>query len=378
MRLGFGVTVLARCLQSGGVDGIGSYTRELLKRLLQADGMTVVPVSFGVPVPSTSFFPGNVEQFGKYSLSAALSAAAGFPFPGTARLSAEIDLMHATDHMIPKLGKVPVVATLMDAIPLSHPEWVTLRFRTAKNALWKKASHWATQIITISEYSKCQIAEHFGLPPERISVTPLGVDERWFRPVAGGKWEDVSSRLGLPEHFFLFVGTLQPRKNVGRVIDAYRALPRAVRDEVPLLIAGRAGWQCDDVVSALTSQAYGSSVRWLRHLPDDDLLAVMKNATALVQPSLYEGFGLPVLEAFAAGAPVITSNTTALPEVAGDAAILVDPLDTGAISEAMTKLLENGELAGSLRSRGRLRAKAFSWDRTAAMTLDVYRRTLEG
>lgn len=377
MRLGFGVTVLARCLQSGGVDGIGSYTRELLKRLLKADGMTVVPVSFGLPVPAASGAPENVEQFGKYPLSAALSAATGFPFPGTARLSAKIDLMHATDHMIPKLGAVPVVATLMDAIPLSHPEWVTLRFRTVKNALWKKASHWAAHVITISEYSKCEIQEHFGLPPERISVTPLGVDERWFRPLADGKWGEVSSRLGLPEHYFLFVGTLQPRKNVGRVIEAYRALPRAVRDEVPLLIAGRAGWQCDDIISALTSQAYGPSVRWLRHLPDDDLLAVMQKATALVQPSLYEGFGLPVLEAFAAGAPVITSNTTALPEVAGDAAVLVDPLDTAAIAEAMMKLLENEELAGSLRSRGRLRALEFSWDRTAAMTLDVYRRALE-
>lgn len=377
MRLGFGVTVLARCLQSGGVDGIGSYTRELLKRLLQADGMTVVPVSFGVTTAAASDVPDNVAQFGKYPLVAALSAATGFNFTGSARLSGKIDLMHATDHMIPKLGAVPVVATLMDAIPLSHPEWVSLRFRGLKNALWKKASHWAAHVITISEYSKCEIQEHFGLPPERISVTPLGVDERWFRPPAGGKREEVSSRLGLPDRYFLFVGTLQPRKNVGRVIEAYRALPRAVRDEVPLLVAGRAGWQCDDIVSALNSQAYGPSIRWLRHLPDDDLLAVMQKATALVQPSLYEGFGLPVLEAFAAGVPVITSNTTALPEVAGDAAVLVDPLDTAAIAEAMMTLLENEELAASLRSRGRLRAREFSWDRTAAMTLAVYRRALE-
>ena len=183
-------------------------------------------------------------------------------------------------------------------------------------------------------------------------------------------------RYGLPDKFFLFVGTLQPRKNIARVIEAYRSLPQGIRNEVPLVIVGRAGWQCDEIADALASGNYGTSVFWLRHLPDDDLLAVMKAATALVFPSLYEGFGLPVLEAFAAGTPVITSNGTSLPEVAGDAALLVDPVDIASIAEAMLRLLENPELVNILREKGYVRAREHSWDRTALMTLDVYRRVL--
>jgi glycosyltransferase involved in cell wall biosynthesis len=374
MRIGFGVTVLNRCIHTGGVDGIGSYTRELFNSLSSHDDVELTPVSFGGSVPSEIFAKQLGETLSSYSVSAAASVLTGLPFSGAGRLADKMDLMHATDHLVPNLGKLPLVATLMDAIPLSHPEWVSLRFRTLKNLMWKRASYWADQIITISDYSKVQIEEYFGLPSERISVVPLGVDKRWFRSVTQQQLAEATDRLALPERFFLFVGTLQPRKNVARLLDAYRALPKGIRDEVPLLIVGRAGRQCEDIVEGLGSQAYGPSVRWLNHLADDDLFMVLKNATALVLPSLYEGFGLPVLEAFATGTPVITSCTTSLPEVAGDAAILVDPLDTSAISEAMVQMLENEDLAMVLRRRGLIRAQEYTWDRTAAMTVDVYRR----
>lgn len=378
IKLGFGVTVLARCMASGAVDGIGSYTRELMKRFVAARSVDLVPISFGHALPQMDGIAHETLQCGRFAPAAVISALSGLSFPGAGGIGRQVDLMHATDHLIPNFGKVPIVATLMDAIPLSHPEWVTLKFRAVKNALWRRSAHWATHVVTISEYSKQEIEKHFGVPAEKISVIPLGVDERWFRPIARETMHETLRRYGLPDKLFLFVGTLQPRKNIGRVIDAYRLLPQGIKNEVPLVIVGRAGWQCDEIVDGLASGAYGASVFWLKYLPNDDLLAVVKAATALVFPSLHEGFGMPVLEAFAAGTPVITSNGTSLPEVAGDAALLVDPVDTSSIAEAMLHLLENSELADSLREKGYTRARAHSWDRTASMTLDVYRQVLKG
>lgn len=374
MRVGFGVTVLSRCLRAGGVDGIGSYVKELHKALLQRGDMDIAPVSFGTAIPDSLGGNGRGEVMPRFDVSALMAVATGRRFAGTARFADTMDVFHATDHLIPRLDKVPVVATLMDAIPLSHPEWVPSRFGAAKYALWKRTARWAEAIITISAFSKHEIANHFRICPTRISVVPLGVDERWFQPVSPGQSREVKQRLNLPARFFLFVGTLQPRKNVGRLIEAYRALPKAIRDEVPLIVVGRAGWQCQDVVDALSAQGHERSVRWLDYLSDDDLLAVIQHATAMVFPSLCEGFGLPVLEAFAAGVPVITSRTSALPEVAGDAALLVDPLDPSTISSAMIQVLEDDGLAEAMRLKGRLRAREYTWSRTAAMTVDVYRR----
>src|SRR5690606_21388960 len=153
--------------------------------------------------------------------------------------------------------------------------------------------------------------------------------------------QETTQRLALPERYFLAVGTLQPRKNIKRVIDAYRRLPESARSGSELIVAGRAGWQCEEEIAALTSGLCGGNIRWVNHLSDNDLIIAVQNATALVFPSLCEGFGLPVIEAFAAGTPVITSNTTSLPEVAGDAALLIDPLQVTKISEAMLAILED-------------------------------------
>jgi len=376
MRLGFGVTVLARCLASGEGDGIGSYTRELMKRLAVKDGIDLVPISYGYPVAQFPDIPRNALELGRFTTSVGFSAISGMPFPGTREVKQRVDLVHATDHLIPHHGKVPVVATLMDAIPLAHPEWVTIKSRKIKNAVWQRSTRWASHVITISEYSKREIEQHFGVDAEKISVTPLGVDERWFHPIDADLMEKILKRYSLPQKYFLFVGTLQPRKNIARVIEAYRSLPQGISNEAPLVIVGRAGWQCEDVVKALSTNFYGPSLVWLKHLPDADLLAVLKGATALVFPSLYEGFGLPVIEAFAAGTPVITSNSTSLPEVAGDAAMLVNPLETGEIASAMQLMFENGHLAETFRAKGHERALGYSWDRTAAMTLDVYKKAM--
>lgn len=338
-------------------------------------GLELKPFCFS-GVPSAASIPSPITA-GAFQNQVLLSLLTGKYFPtSSTELTGKADLLHATDHFIPKLRGIPVVATLHDAIPLSHPEWINYSFKTVKNALWKRSAHWTDQVITVSEDSKREIVRWFGIPPERISVTPLGVGRQWFAEIPQKELERVRLKHALPERFFLFVGTVQPRKNVGRLLEAHRSLPAKLRREVPLVVAGRAGWLCEAEVAALEGGDDGA-LRYLRHVPEDDLMPLVKQASVMVLPSLHEGFGLPVLEAFAAGTPVVSSNAGAIPEVAGDAAILVDPLDVNALAQAMRQVVEDTPLAGALRAKGRERAKQFTWQRTAKLTEDVYRKVLE-
>lgn len=374
MRVGIGVTVLSRSLRSDDPDGIGHYTRELIASISRSPGIELVPISFGAQPPDS--LAAHAIVYGRYPLLAAMAALTGRSFPGGGALRDRVDVVHATDHLVPKFRGIPTVATLMDAIPLSHPEWVAPRLLFWKSLLWKRAAAWAQQVITISEHSKTDIIQHFGIAPERVSVVPLGVDERYFETLPPEVRSEVLQRLGLPQRFFLFVGTLQPRKNLERILRAHRRLPLDMQKEVPLVVAGRPGWRCEGVIEQLRQGRERGTVQWLRYVPDLDLRALLQSAAALVFPSLYEGFGLPILEAFASGLPVITASTSAMPEVAGDAALLVDALDEQAIADAMQRVLESPEAANELRRRGLARAREFSWAQCAERTLVVYRKTI--
>jgi alpha-1,3-rhamnosyl/mannosyltransferase len=394
MRVGFGVTALCNGLAGGGLDGIGNYTREMILRMNPGTSpqatVELVPFAFGSEIPadliakvaSVYSSPLNFNdhritsgvQLGRYSVNTAWSVATGANSFGIQTLSNQVDLVHATDHYVPKCKPAPMVATLMDAIPLSHPHWLRSEFRSIKNMLWTRAANWADEVITISEYSKVELSKWARIPLSKITVIPLGVDERWFQDVSEIESARVRSRYQLPETFFISVGTLQPRKNVESTIKAHRALSTAERTRTPLIIIGRAGWKCDEVLRLINEDAGTGAVRWLQHVPDSDLLPVLNLATAMAFPSLGEGFGLPVLEAFAASVPVITSNTTSLPEVAGDAALLIDPLNIDQISEAMKQALEDVTLTTKLKKLGQLRAREFNWQSCVESTLTVYKR----
>jgi len=373
IRVGFGATVLARGMAGGELDGIGIYAQEMLQRLKLSDGVQVQPFVFGASAPSASSLGAlHLPAFGPGSV---LSAVTGLPYPASEKLANRIDILHATDHMIPNVRRVPVVATVMDAIPLANPQWGSRRLRALKNALWRHTTKYASQVITISEYAKQEISRYFGVPLSRITVVPLGVDERWFCSPSADEVTQVRLKYNLPKRYFLFVGTLQPRKNLLRVIEAHQALSLAMQAELPLVVVGREGWGCDDTLRLLKDHRYGS-LRWLQYVTSTDLRLLFSGGVALVFPSLSEGFGLPVLEAFSAGLPVITSNTTALPEVAGDAACYVDPVDVAAIRDAMRCLAEDSSLALSLRRKGLARAKLFPWGNTVQATINVYRTVL--
>lgn len=375
IRVGFGVTVLAKARSTGGIDGIGTYTKELLDQFSRLGGQIEAhPFTMRIEHSPNLLEGKHICSLGNFKAQVLASTVLGTSFFGSGSFTQNLDLVHATDHYIPKIKDKPMVATLMDAIPLSNPEWIRSDLRRAKGFFWKKTAHWADKIITISEFSKREISHYFDIPLDKIVSIPLGVDDRWYRSISQPEITNVLNKYDLQPGFFLFVGTLQPRKNVQRAIEAYMSISESIKKTHPFVIVGRMGWESEELCDAFRSNKYGSSVRWLNHVSGDELFAILKSAKALVFPTLFEGFGLPVLEAFAAGLPVISSNLSSIPEVAGDAAILVDPYNPQSIANAMTKLSEDKNLSLDLTVKGLSRARKFTWKRTALETLKIYRQ----
>ena len=373
IRVAFGVTALRVGIAGAGIDGIGHYTKSLKKELASRSELELLEYAYEATSAERTH-SSAVHPVGSFQRQAALSLLSGTSFDGFRALRrTRIDLIHATDHQVPKVRSVPVVATLMDAIPLSNPEWVN--FGRAKAIAWRRSMHWADRIITISEYSRAAIVRHFGIPSDKIDVVPLGVDRKWFEAPPREVAELTRARYKMPERYLLFVGTLQPRKNLERLLRAHASLPSSVKAANPLVIAGRNGWGVDHLVGQLKKESI-PHVRWLEYVSDKDLQVLVSAARALAFPSLAEGFGLPVLEAFAAGTAVIASNATSVPEVAGDAALLVDPERVDALSDALRMVSGDDELVQSLEFDGRERAKLFTWENTAAQTLECYKKVL--
>ncbi|RMR07422.1 glycosyltransferase family 4 protein [Pseudomonas syringae group genomosp. 3] len=378
MDIGLSCTVWANGERAGHLDGIGIYSRALwqgLDRLSQANDVHVKPYAFGQNPPAMAC--GEPEQLARdYRVHAVLSGVLKLPLRGSASIARDVELFHATDHQIPLLRGVPVVATIMDVIPVLYPEWIKQDLKRLKSWLFTTSIHRADHIITISEYSKQDMVRHLGIAPERISVTPLGVDPVYFERIDATERDKVLTRHGLKPGFFLVVGTLQPRKNLQRVLEAFQQLPAQVRKEHPLVIVGRDGWSNDELLPQLEALQQRGEGRWLSYLPQNEVLSLLQSAGALVFASLYEGFGLPAIEAFAAQCPLIASDNSSLPEVTGDAAWAVDPHNVDSISAAMRDVLEQPEERERKVQRGLERARHFSWDACAQSTLDIYRKVL--
>lgn len=380
INLGFTSTVWTAGERAGHLDGIGIYTRSLWHALQKTlavthPGWRIKPYAFGRNLQQLDCgVPQTLAR--RFSVASVLSASLHLPLRSSTQLQRELNLLHATDHHIPRIKGVPVVATVMDLIPSLHPEWIRQDLPRLKNWLFVSSIRSAAHIITISEYSKQDLVSHLGLAPEKVSVTPLGVESCYFERLDAQQINAALDTHGLQPGFFLFVGTLQPRKNLHGVLKAFGQLPQEIRQRHKLVVVGRDGWGNEKLLPELHAlQARGEGY-WLDYLPRQDVMALLQSATALIFPSLYEGFGLPVIEAFAAGCPVITSNTTSLPEVAGDAAWLIDPTDSKEIAEAMLDVLENRSLREQRIEAGLARARTFTWEACAARTLDVYAKVM--
>jgi len=376
------VIINDRCLRNAQT-GVGRYVTELLAALPKVDpGIDVLAFyrtylarrssqDRQVAPPSRSGgaprrMPDGLRRLlqGGYELA--------FEAVGTLR---GCRLYHEPNH-IPGPWNGPVVTTIHDLSVLRHPEW-----HPADRVRWYKREMVASlprsaHFISVSEFTRREMIELLGIQPDRITAIPLGARATFTpRPVemvrawlAERKW---------PAEYLLFVGTLEPRKNVPGLLAAFAGLPEAHRRRFPLLIAGAGGWGTRPLEDEIEAAGLTGQIRTLGYVADEDLCWLYAGARALVWPTFYEGFGLPPLECMATGTPVITSDAASLPEVVGDAGLLIDAHDAEGLTAAMRRIIEDSKLAEELAQRGLARSEAFSWERCAAEHAAIYRRWAE-
>jgi glycosyltransferase involved in cell wall biosynthesis len=281
-----------------------------------------------------------------------------------------LDLFHGTVNVLPAGLGCPSVVTVHDLAFLRYPEQVTAkRYHYLKRMIGRSVRNVAAVIVP-SVATGEDVADLLGVEPDRIAVVPLGVSSR-FQPASVVEIERVRAKYGLSKPYVLAVGTIEPRKNLPRLIQAMAHLDSTVDEE--LVIAGPVGWLSAEVEQGIARSGLGERIRRPGYIEDADLAPLYSAASVVAMPSLYEGFGLPVLEALATGAVVVTSNVSSLPEVAGDAAILVDPLSVGSIAEGISSAISNLGQRERLCAAAIEQASKFSWSRTAHETMAVYR-----
>jgi glycosyltransferase involved in cell wall biosynthesis len=289
-----------------------------------------------------------------------------------------VDLLHV-QYTAPPFAPCPVVATIHDLSFEHLPLTFKRRSRMQLRLTVRRTARLAAHIITSSDYSRDDIVKTYGIAPERVSVTPLAAPAH-FAPVTDGlELERVRERYHLAGDYVLAVGSIQPRKNLARLIAAYALLRRTRGDgSVPrLVIVGKRAWLYGETLKAVEAHGLHNFVTFTGYVSAADLPALYTGALCFVYPSYFEGFGLPPLEAMQCGAPVIAGGLTSLPEVLGDAGVLVDPFDERAIATAIARLIDDEELRVSLRRKGLIRARLFNWRRTARLTLEAYERAIK-
>ena len=374
MRIGLDGKILT--LRAGGT---GRYAINLTRAMLAEAAAHRPDIEFVVLTgPQTSRevmeeFRGRCEEC---FLGAKSSVIRSLTLVPAALRRLRVDVFHGMDHVgIPLVGRSgKYVVTVHDVIPLILPETFTPRHRLVVRLALARVRRKADLVVVPSHAVKRDVVRRVGLPENRVVVTHEGCEPR-FRPVrSAAARRDVAARYGLPPRYVLAVGTLEPRKNLTTLLEAFARLrlDGEVDADLRLVLAGARGWLDEPIFATVRSLGLEDAVRFTGFVDDADLPAVYSGAALFVFPSLHEGFGLPLLEAMACGVPVVTSNISSMPEVAGDAAVLVDPRDTDGLAAAIARLLRDEALRDRLREAGIARARQFSWEATARRTLDAY------
>ena len=374
MRIGLDGKVLT--LRAGG---IGRYAINLTRAMLAEAAARRPELEFVIFTgPQTS--PEVMAEFrgacDECFLGAKSSVIRSLALVPAALRRLRVDVFHGMDHVgIPFVGRsAKTVVTVHDVIVLILPETFTPRHRLVVRTALARVRRKADRVIVPSQAVKRDVVTRLGVPGDRVVVTPEGC-EPCFRPIrSAGALHAAAAKYGLPPRYVLAVGTLEPRKNLTTLLRAFARLRRdgEVDPELRLVLAGARGWLEEPIFRAVRSLGLDEAVHFPGFIDDDDLPAVYGGAALFVFPSLYEGFGLPLLEAMACGVPVVASNVSSLPEVAGDAALLVDPRETDDLADAVARALRDGALRDRLRAAGLARARQFSWEATARRTLDAY------
>ena len=374
MRIGLDGKVLT--LRAGG---IGRYAINLTRAMLAEAAARRRELEFVILTgPQTS--RSVMEEFrglcNEHFLGAKSSLLRSFVHIPLALRRTRIDVFHGMDHVgIPFLGKTgKCVVTVHDVIPLVLPRTFTRRHRLVVRTALARVGRQADLIIVPSRAVQRDVVQYLRVPEDRVAVTPHGCEARFNPSRDAAAMGAATARYGLPARYLLAVGTLEPRKNLTTLVRAFARLrERSEIDRtVGLVLAGARGWLDDPIFRTVQSLGLEDAVCFPGFIDDDDLPTLYRGAELVAFPSLYEGFGLPLLEAMACGVPVVASNTSALPEVAGGAAMLVEPLDVDAMGRAIASVLRDETLRGRLREDGIARASEFSWQTAARRTLDAY------
>jgi len=336
------------------LTGVGHYTAELARNL-------------ALVAPSDSF-----TLLSPRGLLKRRWWSAGLPLH---LLRNSFDLFHGTNYEVPLWSRRPTVVTIHDLSLLLHPE--VHEQHLVRRARWRLPlmAKSATKIITPSTSVKTEVCETFGIQPEKVAVTPEA-PRAAFKRREDAQVPELLKRLGIDRDFILFVGTIEPRKNLRRLVEAFAQVLRSTSLSPKLVIAGGRGWLMDDFAALIKQNGLADRICLAGYLEDEDLCGLYSTCAAFVYPSLYEGFGLPPLEAMACGAPVITSRIPSLMETVGGAARLVDPSDVEDLARAITEMLSEPKMRAHYAELGQNHVNKFSWEQTALKTLQVYRELL--
>lgn len=355
----------------GGQGGGGAtYIRGLVQALAQVDDeneytLLLTPRQSDVSLPGTERMhrmivpPDNLPV--RISLAIPLVA-----------LWSRFDLIHF-EHMVPPYCPIPFVVSVHDISFERYPSFFQRQNVIKDRITMPLTMRNAVAVLTLTQFSKDDMIRRYRVPSSRVIVTGCGVDPA-FMPIRDQSLlSQVRERYGTSDHFILSVGELQPRKNLQRSIQAYIRLRRSGAIHHKFVLVGRKAWLFDDTFAEARASGFENDIVFTGYVPDTDLVALYSAADVFVYPSLFEGFGLPPLEAMACGTPVITSNTSSLPEVVGDAAVMVDPLNVDALARAIRQLLCDDDERGRLSRQGIERARQFTWLDVGRTVMSTYR-----
>ena len=353
--------------------GIGTYIRNLLRHLARLDRETEY-VLLARPEDCAALrcigenFRAVPESAGNYSVAEQLK------IPLALRRE-RVDLFHAPHYVLPPLAARPSVVTIHDCIHLMFPQYLPSRLAFAyARASITLAARRATRVLTVSESSKRDILKFVDVPPEKIDVIYNAYDERFAVEPREEDVVRIRERYQLHDAFVLYAGNVKPHKNLGRLIEAFQLVRSRGLDHLKLVLIGDDISKYAALRRAVHHHQLHKYVRFLGYVPEETLAVMYRLAGVFVFPSLYEGFGLPPLEAMASGTPVVTSNVSSLPEVAGDAALLVDPYDPEAIAGGILKVLTDAGVRRELRRKGLARAREFSWEASVRRVREIYQQ----
>jgi len=368
--------------QSYRQAGVSKYTELLINYLTQLDHLDEFFIYFGNGSHPTSFAAApNFRLRPSHLPTVRPPIRIGWEqfLAPAILLRDKVDLLHCPVNVVPLAAPCKTIVTIHDLGFMRYPE----RYRAAKRRYLHLATSLsarrAAHIITDAESGRQEIIELLKMPPEKVSTVPLGVDSR-FQPLDATIIAQFRQDKQLPARFVLYLGTLEPRKNLPLLLRGFARLrqeqPQAVQG-VELVLGGAKGWLYDEIFRLVQELGLEPLTHFPGYVNEEELPLWYNSAECFVYPSVYEGFGLPPLEAMACGCPVITSNTSSLPEVVGEAGLTVGPEDEVALSEALFRLLTNPAERASRRGQGLAQARKFSWQETARRTLEIYRQVAE-